>query len=184
MKINSIPPLRNAAGARVTETGEKTDLFAETFRPKCQLPDESPLLRETELALADNQMASFSILPTRWCKKVLTAIDPFKATGLDLLLGRILKECASELAYVVVQIARRLLQEGRSPECLRAHWLHPLFKHTSPSNPLRCSWCISRQSFLRQPSELQRRCLWSSWRAAGRMEVPNGVFVGVSDAET
>ena len=53
----------------------------------------------------------------------------------DLLAGRILRECAAELAAPICRLAGRLLADGVWPDVWRSHWIFPLFKRGSPAQP-------------------------------------------------
>ena len=75
------------------------------------------------------------MLRVRKTKAILKKINPDKATGPDQLPGRILKECADELAYPVTLLARQMLKLRQWPECWRDHWLAPIFKKGSVANP-------------------------------------------------
>ena len=65
----------------------------------------------------------------------LEKINPDKSTGPDGLPGRILRRCASELAVPLALFARRLLDEGVWPDIWKLHWVHPLYKKGSASDP-------------------------------------------------
>ena len=73
-------------------------------------------------------MADFVVLRSRWGKKILRQIDVGKATGPDGIPGRLRKECAAELAPIIVRIARRCLAETMWPKIWRYHWIQPLHK--------------------------------------------------------
>ena len=136
-KVASIPPLRNLDGEWVTDPREKAELLAETFQRQCKLPDGDDTFEESEDANGEQIMSDFCTLRRRWAKRILREVNPSKATGPDDLPGRILKECAAELAEPVVRVARRIFHESKWPETWRTHWIHPLFKKGSPSSPLK-----------------------------------------------
>ena len=71
----------------------------------------------------------------RWVLKELKQLNEDKATGPDLLPGRVLKHCAQTLAPAVTQLVRLLLAQGRWPEFWRLHWIAPLHKKGSQANP-------------------------------------------------
>ena len=74
------------------------------------------------------------MLRVKATEKILKALDQDKATGPDGLPGRILKECAEELALPVTILAKRMLVLGSWPECWRYHWISPLFTKGLRSN--------------------------------------------------
>lgn len=58
----------------------------------------------------------------------MEALDEQSGTGPDLLPARILKHCAAQLAYPILQLAMLILDSGEWPECWKDHWIVPLFK--------------------------------------------------------
>ena len=66
-------------------------------------------------------------------RKILQDINADKSTGPDSLPGRILKECAEELAAPITLLAKRLLVLGEWPDCWRRHWISPLYKKRATS---------------------------------------------------
>jgi len=68
------------------------------------------------------------LIRRRWVINILRNLDPYKTSGPDGLPGRILRECAHELATPICMIARGFVQLGVWPETWKMHWIHPLFK--------------------------------------------------------
>ena len=66
----------------------------------------------------------------------LRGINVDKATGPDLVPGKVLRECASELASPLTRLIRRLVRERCWPDLRRLHWIAPLFKKGTPSSPV------------------------------------------------
>lgn len=133
-KTASIPPLKNSREEWVTEPARKAELLSEVFDAKCVLP-ESP---ETVMASEEHrnvQLGNFLLIRSRWVRRILKKINPDKSTGPDALPGRILQRCASELAVPLAMFSRRLLDEGAWPDVWKLHWIHPLFKKGSASDP-------------------------------------------------
>ena len=67
--------------------------------------------------------------------KILKALDECPGTGPDGLPAVILRMCRDELALPIAILSRRCLNEGRWPLCWRYHWIHPLHKRRSRSDP-------------------------------------------------
>ena len=128
----SIPPLKNRDGDWILESGEKADLFGDTFSAKSKLPERE---RKWNPKRPTTEQASFLILKTKATEAILKGLDPDKATGPDSLPGRILKMCASELALPVTKLAREMLKRGEWPDCWRDHWLTQIFKKGSVADP-------------------------------------------------
>lgn len=124
--------MRNSSGQWILDSIEKANLLGKTFEDKSRLPP-----KQGDRFPADTQasQSSFFLLRVKKTEQILRQIDPDKATGPDMLPGRILKECASELAVPLTMLARRLLTLGCWSECWRYHWISPLFKKGSPSDP-------------------------------------------------
>ena len=132
MKTSSVPPLRNSEGDWVFENVEKADLLGRTFLSKSQLPEQDGVCPPDE---KNARQTSFALLRVKTTASILKALNVDKATGPDHLPGRILKECADELAEPVTQLARHMLQAGVWPDCWRDHWVTPLYKKKSVSDP-------------------------------------------------
>ena len=96
-----------------------------TFASKSALPEQHG---ELELRELPGKLPKFLLIRRRWVIKILKNLDPDKASRPDGLPGRILRECAHELATPICMIAREMLQQGVWPETWKMHWIHPLFK--------------------------------------------------------
>ena len=95
--LTSIPPLRKSEPSPwLSTTCDKAHVLAETFIAKSKLPERST--SQTLLAPPHVQMADFVIFRSRWAKRILKRINADKAIGPDGFPGRLLKECAAELA--------------------------------------------------------------------------------------
>ena len=113
-KAVSIPPLRDAQGNWVLDAESKADLFGKTFDAKSRLPEKRQPWNPAQRATIQ---APFFLLRRKSTLKILKDIDIEKATGPDLLPGRILKECAEELAHPITQLVKQMLAQGTWPEC-------------------------------------------------------------------
>ena len=127
----NIPPLKRSDGQWAKTASEKATELAGVFRSKSELP-ESEVNDYTPLEEpVSGQMPGFLRLRVRTVKKILKALDETSGTGPDLLPARVLKRCADALALPVTLLARKLLREGRWPECWRTHWVHSIYKRDS-----------------------------------------------------
>lgn len=59
---------------------------------------------------------------------MLRAVDLRKATGPDGISGRVLKDCADQLAGIFTRIFNRSLSQSTGPPCLKASIIVPLPK--------------------------------------------------------
>ena len=87
--ISSIPPLKIRSGQWELESKGKADLFAETWTSKCHLPAE---IEDRFFAAPSQRLRITSIIRTRTCLSELQKIDISKATGPDMISGRILQK--------------------------------------------------------------------------------------------
>ena len=107
-----IPPLKRRDGTWARSPIEKANLLAQTFAWKCKLPEGG---EEIKRGTPHVEMSGFLVLRQRWAYAELKHINEEKATGPDGLPGRILKQCAKELAVPIVLISRRCLKDGCWP---------------------------------------------------------------------
>ena len=82
-----------------------------------------------------SMMSDFVMVRARWTRRELKQINVHKATGPDLLPARILKTCADELAVPLTILIRKILHEGCWPNYWKNHWIMPVFKKGSVSDP-------------------------------------------------
>ncbi len=127
----NIPPLKCSDGNWAKTASEKAAELAGVFKRKSQLPepevnDYTPLGEPTSA-----QMPRFLRLRVRAVRKILKALDETSGTGPDLLPARVLKRCADALALPITLLTRKLVREGRWPDCWRTHWVHSIFKKES-----------------------------------------------------
>ena len=127
----TIPPLK-VDGDWVYEATQKADAFATAFSAKFHLPPASgePAIHARNVSLSD-----FVLVRQRWCRRWLRKIDDSKATGPDSLPGRILRECADEIALPLCILLRAMLVQGIWPSVWQRHWVAPLHKKKSKAEP-------------------------------------------------
>ena len=121
------PTLTHQVGGWVHEPGDKTDLLATTFGSKNVLPQ-----------LATNEYSDIEVNPYKQgaprsltkgnVAKDLAELDEHSGMGPDLLLARIIKYCAEQLAYPVLQLALLIWSSGGWPASWRIHWIAPIYK--------------------------------------------------------
>ena len=80
-------------------------------------------------------MSEFVALRKRVTLKILRNLREDQATGPDHLSARVLRTCASELAFPLTILARRILDCGRWPRVWKLHWVSPLHKKGSVYDP-------------------------------------------------
>ena len=84
----------------------------------------------------DGQQPTFNpTIKTKHAYRLLKSLDASSSTGSDDIPTRILKHCASSLATPVAFIARRIIASSHWPSNWCMHWITPILKRGSPSNP-------------------------------------------------
>lgn len=111
----------------------KANLLADNFVEKCVLPTKN---WQSHIGPAASQLSDFILMRKRWTLAALRGIYVDKATGPDLVPGKILRECASELASPLTRLIRRLVRERCWPDLWRFHWIAPLYKKEVPLSPM------------------------------------------------
>ena len=124
----SIPPLKDEKGW-IFDAREKADAFASSFSAKSNLPVDSGFCEE-ERAPSFKQ-SKFMFIRKRWVRQILKDLDVNKATGPDMIPGKILKECACALTIPILLLARKILHTRRWP--WKHHHIQPVFKRKSPA---------------------------------------------------
>ena len=131
-----VPPLKRSDGTWAKTPVEKAEVLAETFAKKAELdPCEnnvnSAIPASEGLAMGDN----FIPIRQRVAKRILAKLDPNSGTGPDKLAARVLKNCQKELVGPITDLARILFSQACWPRTWRLHWIHPLHKKKSRSDP-------------------------------------------------
>ena len=62
-------------------------------------------------------------------KKVITNLDSSKASGLGCILVVVLKNCESELSYILAELFSMCLKESCFPDCWKVSRVVPVFKN-------------------------------------------------------
>jgi hypothetical protein len=88
-------------------------------------------------------------------KKIIAGLDVNKSVGPDLVSPRVLKECANELAPIILKLFQKIIHEGRFPDQWKEARVTPVFKSGSRDDP-RCFRPISVLPTLESTFE---RCL-------------------------
>ena len=105
-KSCSIPALRDESGTWILDAQSKANLFADVWSSKFSLPasvDDSWVI-----SASTNSYLQHVNIRSRHALKILKTLDVSKATGPDGIPARVLRNVASEIAWVVKVIARSL----------------------------------------------------------------------------
>ena len=131
-KCSQIPAFK-AGNEWLHQPLEKADALATHFSSKFVLP---PLeTNEFSADLIPNCSDDFVVVRSRSVAKTLGTLDADSGTGPDLLAARVLKLCANELGLPLAKLIRRIIAQGHWPTAWTVHWLMPLHKRLSLSDP-------------------------------------------------
>ena len=131
-KSTRIPHLRRGGGNWALDAREKANILACAFASKSHLP-----VKNVDFPVVDPNvyLDGYVFIRTRWVFKILRALDASSSTGTGHLPDRILKECASVISWVFACIVSSLVRNAGWPALCKFHWVHPLFKSGSVSDP-------------------------------------------------
>ena len=134
-KGSSVQSLHRQDGSWARTSVERAELLSDVFAQKSQLPDE--ILNEYTDMVPDAHAPPDSFLRVRQRSvlRILRKLKVDSATGPDGIASRVLKNCASSLAYPISVLVRAMLAEGRWPQCWRLHRIVPLHKRKAKSDP-------------------------------------------------
>ena len=100
------------------------------------LSKEETVNEYTELKKPSHRaQTSYPNLVEKDAEDVMKKLREDGATGPDSLPARILKQCATELAWPVLLLFLCILQSGVWPELWLQHWVVPLHKKKSVFQP-------------------------------------------------
>lgn len=133
-KVQNMPALKADNGSWMHESAHKAELLANTFNGKNVLPELSEN-EYTELPRSEHSQNLRNVWSESSAGKVLASLDESSGTGPDLLPSKILKYCAKELAFPVLQLALRILATGEWPHIWREHWMVPIYKRNAVFQP-------------------------------------------------
>jgi len=134
-QTSSIPPLRSQGGPCGPDPKAKSDLFADAMGKKYVLP-EAVNNKFSDIPYHSHTVQSgFLPIRKRHVEKVLKLLDEDSSSGPDRLPTKLLKSCSGALALPIAILCRPILSQGVWPESWRIHWLFPLSKKKSRSDP-------------------------------------------------
>ena len=110
---------------------EQLNIFFARF--EVTAPEMAPLHHHTANSSINLTIEEYEV------RRVLRAVNPRKATGPDGVPGRVLKDCAYQLAGILTKIFNQSLAQSTVPPCLKSSTIVPLPKkpHISGFNDYR-----------------------------------------------
>ena len=123
---SAIPPLFN--GLEVfSSASDKAKLFGKSFSKNYNL-DDSGISLPIFPSRTNLKLHNISITP-KMLKKVIMNFDSSKASGPDCIPVVVLKNCESELSYILAKLFNMCLKESCFLDCWRVSSVVPVFKN-------------------------------------------------------
>ena len=111
----------------LSSASDKAKLFTKTFSRNSNLGDLGISLPVFP-SRTNLKLHNISVTP-KMVKKVITNLDSSKASGPDCIPVVVLKNCESELSYVLAELFNRCLKESCFPDCWHVSLVVPVFKN-------------------------------------------------------
>ena len=122
---------------------EKANVLAKVFKAKFFIP----VIEENEYsdgtAVVDYDTIPLGDASEELAAQILKEINPDSATGPDQLPGRILRECACQLAKPLSMLVKRIIAMGNWPNAWREHWIIPIHKKKAVTDARNYRWGTS-----------------------------------------
>ena len=115
---------------------DKAKLFAESFSKNFNL-DESGISLTLFLSGTNLKLPNISVTPTM-VKKFIANLDFSKTSGPDCIPVVVLKNCESELSYILTDIFNKYLKESCFPDCWKVSSVVPVFKKVGERSTSLC----------------------------------------------
>ena len=94
-------------------------------------------------------------------KNVITNLDLSKASGLDSFPVVVLKNCESELSYILAELLNKCLKESCFPDCWKVSLVVPVFKNAGERSTAKNYRPVSLLSVVSKV--IEKHC-WSPWK--------------------
>lgn len=141
----SIPTLIDKNGKIYTKENEKCELFAKTFQ-KSFMPNNFTDILIEDLSFDEKlEDIDFDLLTVFNMLKRVPNKNSNSPDGIPYIL---IKKCADQLAPIVTELFRIILDEGNIPPIWKTSFIVPIFKKGDPSSPgnyrpisLTCTFC-------------------------------------------
>ena len=102
-------------------------MFAENFSKNSNI-DDSGIFLSVCASRTNLKLHNTSVTPTI-VKKVITNFDLSKASGPERVPIVVLRNCESELSFVLAELFNKCLKESCFPDCWKVSWVVPVFKN-------------------------------------------------------
>ena len=115
-----------------TTAKDKANIFCEIFAEKCRLEDGH--LQPQEAVVHPPVLLDKVVFKPKDITKILRRLKPDKASGLDQVPSRVLKECCAELASPLC-LFQLCFSEGTFPDQWKTAFVIPVHKRDSKADP-------------------------------------------------
>ena len=123
---SAIPPLFNEPEV-LSSASDKAKLFTENFSFNSNL-DDSGVSLPVLPSRTNLKLHNISVTP-KMVRKVVMNLDLSKASGPDCIPVVVLKNCDSELSYVLAELFNKCLKKSCFPDCWKVSSVVPVFKN-------------------------------------------------------
>ena len=123
---SAILPLFNGLEVLSSES-DKVKLFAKNFSKNSNL-DDSGISLPVFRSRTNLKLSNISITP-KMVKKVITNLDSSKVSGPDCIPVVVLKNCESELSYILAKFFNKCLKESCFLDCWKVSSVVPVLKN-------------------------------------------------------
>ena len=110
----------------MSPASDKAKFFAQNFFKNSNLGD-SGISLPVSPSKTNLKLRNISVTPSM-VKKVIANLDSSKTSGPDCIPVVVLKNCESELSYILAELFNMCLKESYFPECWKVSSVVPLFK--------------------------------------------------------
>jgi len=129
-----IPVIISQDGTECTSNEAKADCFAQHFSSKCSLTNDvdsanMPPIRQRSTA----QLSMIRFRPDT-VRRELRRIQPSKATGSDMIPGRVLRQCSDDLCKPIARVFSLSFQKNTQPKLWKLASVVPVYKKNSKSD--------------------------------------------------
>ena len=111
----------------LSSASDKAKLFAENFSKNSNL-DDSGISLPVFSSRTNLKLHNISVTP-KMVKKVIMNLDLSKASGPDCIPVVVLKNCESELSYILAELFNKCLKESCFPDCWKVSSVVLVFKN-------------------------------------------------------
>ena len=111
----------------MSSASDKAKLLAKNVTKNSNL-DDSDISLPVFPSRTNMKLRNISITP-KMVKKVITKLDSSKASGLDCIPVVVLKNCESELSFILAKLSNKCLKESCLPDCWKVSSVVLVFKN-------------------------------------------------------